>query len=297
VTITATFSPNDTLVINNIGTATITFTPKAVLAAGLSGWLSFNIVDGDIDGLNKANISAATLMLAYADGTLGAVEAGADAAVNVGFQASNTADGGLVPYTAKSSDTAIATVAVSGDMVTVTGVATGNAIITVTDELGGSDTYVVTVSAGAAQPAAEKATKTISGAASTATFTGGASSDGGATYADTFTTADDITLVGTVNVAAADQGLDGEIHVAILSKSGGKATLTYLDEDGSPMPWDQTIPGLGAHIVAEPLGSTYNVVIYSGTLPAGEYRVALAYSTEAGELVFTTKAMVITVTE
>jgi hypothetical protein len=94
-TLTATFAPNDTLVMTTAATATITFTPKAIVASGQSGWLSFNIVDGNIDGARKAGITNESVMIAYANGTLGAVDAGANAAVNVGFEVTNAATGGL----------------------------------------------------------------------------------------------------------------------------------------------------------------------------------------------------------
>jgi hypothetical protein len=298
-TITATFNPNDTLVMTAATTATIVFTPQGILASGNTGFQSFTLIDGNIDGKRKAGISGESIMLAYGDGTLDALDAGANATVNVGFTTQNTVTGGLnmgeYVYSVKSSDATIGSPTISAGVVTVTGKKAGNATITVTDGLGATDTYVVSVSAGATQP---DAVKGAIPASSSATFTSGASSDGGDSYATEFTTADDVTLVGTVNIAAADQGKDGEIYVAVLSKfDSGSTVLAYIDEAGNPQTWDQTIAGLGSHIVAAPLGASYNVVIHSGTLAAGTYRVALAYSTEDGDFVYTDKAMVITVTE
>jgi hypothetical protein len=292
-TITSTFLPNDTLVLNRIITSTIKFTPKAVIASSASGWLSFNIVDGDLEGKNLSNVTAATIMLAYADGTLGKVDAGADAAVNIGFQVSNTADGGLAPYTVKSSDSAIASVALNGDVVTVTGKAAGNATITVTDELGGSDTYVVAVSAGATQPEPGKSTKTLDGSTSDATFSGGASLDGGATYVSEITTADDVTIMATINVDPADQGSAGAIHALVLSPVG----FLTLEEDGSWVPWDGTIAGIATYSDEASLSAVYYVPLYDGEIAtAGKWRFAVAYTTEDGKLVFNTKVADLTVT-
>jgi hypothetical protein len=291
-TITSTFSPNDTLVMNRIITSTIKFTPKAVIASGVKGWLSFSIVDGDIDGKKLSNITNETIMMAYADGTLGKVDAGADATVNIGFQVSNTADGGLAPYTVKSSDSAIASVALHGDVVTVTGKAAGNATVTVTDELGGSDTYVVTVSAGATQPEPGKTTKTIDGSTSDATFSGGASLDGGATYTSEITTADDVSIMATINVDPADQGSAGAIHALVLSPAG----FLTLEEDGSWVPWDGTLGGIATYSEETALGDVYYVPLYNGTIAApGKWRFAVAYTTEDGKLVFNTKVAHITV--
>jgi hypothetical protein len=174
--------------------------------------------------------------------------------------------------------------------VKVAGKAAGVSTITVTDGLGGSDTYVVTVSAGAAQTSAAKVV-----GSSSASFAGGASSDGGATFTDTFAAGDDVTIVGTINVEAAHQGLDGAIHVAVLSVTAEGSTLAYLDEDGNFAEWNPAAGLPGAYIVAEPLGSTYNVTVFSGELAAGTHRVALAYTTENGDLVYAPKAIVITV--
>jgi hypothetical protein len=295
-TITATFSPNDTLVITVGATKSVSFTAQAVIGPDKTGYVGFNITDGDINGLNKTGITKESINLAYADGTLGAVDAGDNATVNVGFTVANTAEGGLVPYTVASGSTAIATASVSGSTVKVTGKSTGTAIITLTDALGNSDTYSVDVTAGTAQPEA-KAAKGIGGSAGDATFSGGASSDGGATFADTFSTTDDVTIVGTVNVGTTDQGVNGEIHVVILSITDAGAQLAYLDEDGGYPAWDQTVEGLGAHIVATPLAASYSVTVFAGNLLAGTHRVALAYSTADGKLVFTGKAVSITVTE
>jgi hypothetical protein len=283
-------------------TATVVFTPKGILASGNTGFQSFTLIDGDIDGKNKSGITGESIMLAYGDGTLDTLDAGENGTANVGFTVKNTVKGGLnmgdYVYTVKSSDASIGSPTISGDVVTVLAKKAGVATITVTDGLRATDTYVVTISEAIAQPAAEKAAKTADGSTTTATFKAGASSDGGATYATEFTTADDVTLVGTVNVAAADQGKDGEVYIAILSKlDSGNSILAYMDEDGNPQTWDGTVAGLGANVVATPLGATYNLTIFSGTLGAGTHRVALAYSTEDGDIVYTGKAMVITVTE
>jgi hypothetical protein len=293
-TITATFSPNDTLVINiAVASSTVSFTPRAVIGPNALGFLSFQVVDGDIDGTGGAGITAETIDLAYANGTLDKFDAGDDVSVNVGFTATNMVAGGLVEYkTAKSSNTAIATVTLSGGALTVKGTGVGDAVITVTDGLDQSDTVAVTVTQTTAQPVSEKV-KASDGSTTAATFSSGASSDGGETFAETFTTADNVTVVGTINVDPADQGTDGEVLVAIL----GQGVLTYLDTDGNVMSWDGSIAGLGAHIVATPLGDVYNITVFNGdTLAAGKYRVALAYSTADGKLIYAPKAIIFTVT-
>ncbi|MDG2176567.1 MAG: hypothetical protein P8M72_10635 [Gammaproteobacteria bacterium] len=294
-TITATFAPNDTLVMTAALTESISVTAKAVIAGGASGKLSFDIVDGNIDGLRPTGANGEAVILAHA-GSLAALDAGDDAAVSIGFTIANTVTGGLAGYTVASDTTGVATAAIDGDTVTVTGVTAGGATITVTDDLNATSTYDVTVAAGAAQPAATKDAVTVSGAETAATFAGGATKDGGTTFGTEFTTADDVTLVGTINVDPADVGLAGEVYVAILSVVDTDDALSYLDEDGNLAEWNGSIAGLGAHIVATSLDATYNITIYSGNVAAGTHRVSLGYLAD-GELVYTAKAMTITVTE
>jgi hypothetical protein len=293
-TISSTFNPNDTLTLTRVATATITFTAKAVVSSGKSGLLSFELVDGDINGKNLSNIAPATLDLAYADGTLKALSAGKAAAVNVGFSVSNTVEGGLAPYTVASSAKTTATAEISGSTVTAKGVAAGAATITVTDALGATSTYVVTVSAGASEPAAGKATKASDGSTSAATFTGGATTDGGTSYTTAITTADDVIINATINVDPADVGKKGGIHAVVLSPAG----FLMLESDGSWAPWDGKISSIATYLEADALAATYSVPLYNGTIAtAGKWRFAVIYSTADGKLVYTTKAAVITVSE
>jgi len=293
-TISSTFNPNDTLTLTRVATATITFTAKVIVADGNSGLQSFELVDGDINGKNLSNISPATLNLAYADGTLEALSAGKAAAVNIGFSASNTVEGGLAPYTVASSATPTVSAAIDGSTVTATGVAAGAATITVTDALGATSTYVVTVSAGAAEPEQGKATKASDGSTSAATFTGGATTDGGTTYTSAITTTDDVIINATINVDPEDVGEAGGIHAVVLSPAG----FLMLESDGSWVPWDGKITSIATYLEVEALAATYSVPLYNGTIAtAGKWRFAVIYSTDAGKLVYTTKAAVITVSE
>jgi hypothetical protein len=294
-TISSTFRPNDTLSLSIAKTATITFTPKAIVSSdAASGLISFDIVDGDINGKNLTLISPASLNLAYVDGTLKKLEAGKEAAVNVGFSVSNTVEGGLAPYTVATSAAATASPTVSGSVVSVEGKAAGAATITVTDALGATDTYVVTVKAGAAEPAQGKATKASDGSTSAATFTGGATIDGGTTYTDAITTADEVIINATINVDPEDVGEAGGIHAVVLSPAG----LLMLESDGSWVPWDGVIAHVATYLEVDALAATYSVPLYNGAIAtAGKWRFAVVYSTDTGKLVYTTKAAMITVSE
>ncbi len=294
--ISSTFRPNDTVMYTKTGaTATVTFTAKVVVASDVSGLLAFDLVDGNLDGKNLSGISPATLNLGYADGTLEALSAGKAASVNAGFKVANTVEGGLADYTVASGDKTIATAEISGSTVTVTGVAAGIATITVTDALGATASYKVTVAAGAAEPAQGKATKASDGSESAATFTGGATIDGGDSYTDAVTTTDDVVINATINVDPEDVGEAGGIHALVLAPGG---LLLMLDSDGSWVPWDGKLTTIATYLEVEELEATYSVPLYNGTIAtAGKWRFAVIYSTDAGKLVYTTKAAVITVSE
>ena len=288
---------NNVLVVDIQATSTISVTPQIILGADVSGDVVFQIADGDINGANKANITAESIRLAYADGTLGAVDAGENGDVNVGFNLTNNVSGGLLDYTVKSSDATIAAADISGSEVKVTGKSAGVATITVTDDLGQTGTYVVTVSVGGDQPAAEKVV-----GAGDASFSAGVSADGGDTFSDEFTAGDNVSMVATIDIDPIHQGLDGALHAAILSQpTDGATSLTYLAEDGTYVPFDLAKELPGAFETAEPLGASYSVEVFSGEVQAGKYRVALAYTATDADgkliLVYAPKAIIIEVAE
>src|SRR5690606_19996519 len=196
-----TFSANDTLLVsvagtNNAATDTVTVTPKAFIgpSVAVDQLLTFTIVDGDTAGENTTGIVGGTVNLAYT-GDIDQLEAGAAAAINIGFTATNTIEGGLPPFTVTSSDTDVATARVNGNVVTVTGASAGTTTITVTDGLGSTDTYLVSVSAGADPIEYEADTiQTTDGSTSNASFAAGSSTGGGTTFGTECTTGDEVTI-------------------------------------------------------------------------------------------------------
>ncbi|MDC1527708.1 hypothetical protein N8600_01445 [Gammaproteobacteria bacterium] len=296
----STFNTNDTLVISTgaptFGTSTLTITAPSVTVSGdVSGDIAFELVDGNITGDNKIGLTAESLTLGYADKTLKALSGGKDVALKVDYSKTQEIVGGLVGdgYTVKSSSTPTVTVSVSGSTMTIKGVAAGAANITVTDSLGQTDVVAVTVETGAAIPAAAKATKGA-GDRTGVTFGAGASSDGGATYGTTFSADDAVTIIATVGVDATDVGKAGAIHVA--GKLAG-GSFVYLDEDGLFATWNPLAGLPGATVVTDSLKASYTVtVVNASKLPVGKHRFALAYST-GGKVIYTGKALEITITE
>jgi len=136
--------------------------------------------------------------------------------------------------------------------------------------------------------------RTANGSASDASFESGASADGGTTSGTNFTTSDNVTIVGTINIDPEDQGMPGDIYVALLSATTEGVLLSFMNEDGNYESWDQTLPGLGAHISTDTLSDSYVITISSGTLLAGTFRVVLAYS-RGSKFIYAPKAITIKV--
>jgi hypothetical protein len=296
-TVTAsTFATNDTLVIWSAATPSLTINAEAIISPDVAvGDIAVDLVDGNLSAKYLTGMTAESINTGYAVDKITALSGGADISLGENFSATNAITGGVGTKTATSSATGVATVAVDGDSITVTGVAAGAAVITVKDSLGATDAVAVTVTA-AAQTAG-KAGKALDGSAlpTGTAFAAGASKDGGATQATEFTTADTVEIVATVTVGTDFVGEAGGIHVALATIDGSDKSFSFLNEDGNYEAWD--ISGLpGVHIDAEALAASYNISLYSGKLAAGTYRFALAYSS-GGNVYFTGKAIQITVTE
>jgi hypothetical protein len=293
-TISSTFAPNDTVMLTTVLTKTLTITGLDVYiasgaAAGLNG---FTIVDGNVSGAEKAGITASTINLVYV-GLLPVLQAGsATDSVKTLYTVTRAVTGGLLPYTVATGAKTKATAIVSGSNVIISGVAAGAADITVTDALGATDLIAVTVTASAAQTTSTK----LSANVGNASFAGGASKDGGATYATSFAAGTDtVTIVATVNIDPVDVGKAGEVVVVVLSVQGGVTSWSYMNADSTFSVWDGKIASLGAAIDAAAFGTVHNVTVHNGTLAAGTYRVAVGYYIDGGAIKYTTKATNITV--
>ena len=292
--VNSTYTANDTYLLTVAVTGTVTVADLDVVVSGsaASGLLSFDLVDGDLGGLNKSGITAGSLGLAY-NGLLPVLQAGsATDSVKTLYTVTRAVTGGLLPYTVATSDKTKATAVVSGSNVIISGVAAGASNITVTDALGATDVIAVTVTASAAQTTATK----LSANVGNASFAGGASKDGGATYATSFAAGTDtVTIVATVNIDPVDVGKAGEVVVVVLSVQGGVTSWSYMNADSTFSVWDGKIASLGAAIDAAAFGTVHNVTVHNGTLAAGTYRVAVGYYIDGGAIKYTTKATNITV--
>ena len=118
----------------------------------------------------------------------------------------------------------------------------------------------------------------------------GASSDGGETTDTTFTVDDEVTLTAKVYPDSSDLGEEGELYVVMRSTIDGKKTFFALNEDGNWEPWNASLKTLPAAKYIESLEEVEDILIYSGTITAGDRLFYVGYSlfTEDGKPVITT---------
>ena len=165
------------------------------------------------------------------------VTVGSIAAVSITEAATHTEDaserfeGEGVTYTAESSDTAVATVAVEGASVTVTAVAAGEATVTVTatnagGSAGQSFTVTVTPSAPAAVGAIEAVTLAV-GSARTITASGHFDGDGLTYAAQSSDTTVTTVAVGGASVTITAVALGSATVTVTATNAGGSAQQSF----------------------------------------------------------------------
>ena len=247
-----TFETSDTLLVELDETSDTVVdaevvTPNVIVGpSAQAGRNAFFILDGNgslsAEDAERTNLTGGTVDLLYV-GELDDLDAGADIAIATGFSISQSVSGGLLDeeegevYSATSSDDEVATVAVSGDTLTVTGLSIGAGIITVTDELGNTDNILVEVVAAGAAPDLTAVSST--GGETSATISGGVTVDGGVTYSEDGVVAagDEISILFTINVESDHVGQEGDIYVAVLDVD----TRTFFIIDGN----SEVIPDSG----------------------------------------------------
>ena len=206
-------------------------TPNVIVSPSAPGGrITFSILDGngssDPDTARRTGLTEGTVDLLYV-GELDDLDAGADIAIATGFSISQSVSGGLEAegYSAMSSDDEVATVAVSGTTLTVTGVSIGEVSIEVTDELGNAVDIAVDVVAAGAAPDLSAVSST--GGETSATISGGVTVDGGVTYSEDGVVAagDDISILFTINVESDHVGEEGDIYVAVQDDATGNFAI------------------------------------------------------------------------
>jgi len=128
------------------------------------------------------------------------------------------------------------------------------------------------------------------GTATDSTISIGASSDGGETTDTTFTVDDEVTLTAKIYPDSGDVGEEGELYVVMRSTIDGKKTFSALNQDGNWEPWNASLKSLPAAKIVVSLQEVEDVLVYSGTITAGDRLFYVGYSlfTAEGKPVITT---------
>jgi len=140
--------------------------------------------------------------------------------------------------------------------------------------------------------------RSITGGETDAGISAGAYADNGSpAYSNTFNSDDYITIVTDISPDSGDVGTNGELIVVLLSIVGGQQQWSFLNVDGNFESWDLGLATLGAAEVVEPLEETHALTIFEGALQAGKHRMAVGYMADGGPLIYTAKAINITVSD
>jgi len=251
-TIDDTFFANDTLIVDwdaTGGPDDGTIEATVFYGAVADGFVTAQIVDGDETGANGAGVSAETINIAFV-GDVGMPTIPTTAEAFVGVPLDLTITGGAEPYTAMSGTPAVGTVMVDGAVITVTPLDVGSTVVTVTDGLGNTDTTSVTVAA--SSPPEDLTTIDSDGNATTASISGGVSSNNGGTFSKdaTVNEGDTIDVDFVITPEADHVGMEAGIVVAVVDKTTG--IITVLDgNDGLFYLLDEANPRLFQTITLE----------------------------------------------
>ncbi|MFZ6769106.1 beta strand repeat-containing protein [Undibacterium sp. Di26W] len=227
---------------------TATSSNTSVVTASVSG--TNVVINGIIPGsanviLREAGGGILNVAVTVGSGAVNGVFTTAPAAVTIAVGASPTYQigGGTGPYTAASSNVAIATASVSGTTLTLTGVATGNAIIQVKDASGSPVSISVNVGSGAAVAlyTSAPANLTLSiGAAPVYTI-------GGGTGPYTAATSDSRIVTTLVSGTA----------LTLTGVTAGSAVISVVDSVGTRVPINVSVIGTtSATLAVTPTAST-----------------------------------------
>ncbi len=116
------------------------------------------------------------------------------------------------------------------------------------------------------------------GSATESSISIGASSDNGETSTTSFTVDDEIVLTAKVFPDDDDVGKEGELYVVLRTTVGIKKSFTALNEDGNWEAWNASLRTLPAAMSVEALESEEEILIYSGSLIAGNRLMYVGYS-------------------
>lgn len=198
--------------VNGVATAVVTGT-SLVMSAVANGVAQVNVVD------STGAVVRVTVNVGSGSAALH-VTAPSAIAVAVGASTNLTAGGGTPPYRVGTGNTGVATTSITGDVLTISGIAAGSTQVVVVDSTGQSVTLSVTVGSSTATTlfvTAPSAVSMVVGTAPTYTIGGGT-----APY-----------TVSSSNVAVAVGNLIGGNTLNVAAVSPGSAQVVVFDANGN----------------------------------------------------------------
>lgn len=141
-----------------------------------------------------------------------------------------------------------------------------------------SDTFVKAVSA----ERVLDSPRTIDGTHTTAAFSAGATSDGGATTSTAFAQNAEVVIAGSVSPQMQDIGKAADIFVVIRTIVDGESTWAYRNIDGDFQRWSGRVSELGPAYEIDSLEISEAFVVYAGILQEASHRIFVGYMLRDG---------------
>ncbi|MEX2332901.1 MAG: hypothetical protein WD600_01500, partial [Pseudohongiella sp.] len=136
------------------------------------------------------------------------------------------------------------------------------------------------------------------GQTSSATIKAGATSNGGASYTNSFSTSDQIVVSGELFPEASDVGKAIDVFVVIKYTSAAGVDQWLMENgDGDFFVWDQNIESLISFYSSANSSASIAGQLFSGTLDAGNYEIFIGYAAQGGSLIYSETPMTFVVTQ
>lgn len=136
------------------------------------------------------------------------------------------------------------------------------------------------------------------GQVSTAVIKAGATSNGGASYSNSFSTSEQIVVNGELFPETADVGKAASVFVVIrYTTTTGVEHWLMQDGIGDFFAWDQNVETLVSRYSSDSIGSSITGQLFSGMVDAGTYEIFIGYAAQGGSLIYSETPLTIVVTQ
>lgn len=136
------------------------------------------------------------------------------------------------------------------------------------------------------------------GQTSTAVIQAGATNNAGASYINSFSSTEQVTIYGKLTPESADIGKSADIFV-VVKHTSATGTVDWLmqDANGDFHLWNQAVDTLISAYKTDNLTTSVSGQLFSGALNAGNYDIYIGYTAQGGSLIYSEVPMNIVVTQ